>query len=55
MPAIHLKRLAELIAVVARLLDPASGSLDLEQPHTSWCPYVLEEAHEWPNAIRHVR
>ncbi|APD47768.1 nucleoside triphosphate pyrophosphohydrolase [Synechococcus sp. CS-602] len=49
-----LSALAELIAVVARLRDPASGCpWDLEQTHTSLVPYVLEEAHEVADAIRH--
>ncbi len=49
-----LRALAELIAVVARLRDPASGCpWDLEQTHASLVPYVLEEAHEVADAIRH--
>jgi XTP/dITP diphosphohydrolase len=46
--------LAELVAVVARLRDPESGCpWDLEQTHASLVPYVLEEAHEVADAIRH--
>jgi XTP/dITP diphosphohydrolase len=46
--------LAELIDVVARLRDPAGGCpWDLEQTHDSLVPYVLEEAHEVADAIRH--
>ena len=49
-----LDALAELIAVVARLRDPESGCpWDLEQTHASLVPYVLEEAHEVADAIRH--
>jgi len=46
--------LNELIAVVERLRDPEAGCpWDLEQTHTSLVPYVLEEAHEVADAIRH--
>jgi XTP/dITP diphosphohydrolase len=46
--------LAELVAVVARLRDPDGGCpWDLKQTHTSLIPYVLEEAHEVADAIRH--
>jgi XTP/dITP diphosphohydrolase len=46
--------LNELIAVVARLRDPHGGCpWDLEQTHASLVPYVLEEAHEVADAIRH--
>lgn len=49
-----LAALAELIAVVDRLRDPESGCpWDLEQTHASLVPYVLEEAHEVADAIRH--
>jgi XTP/dITP diphosphohydrolase len=49
-----LAALAELIAVVDRLRDPEQGcAWDLEQTHTSLIPYVLEEAHEVADAIRH--
>jgi XTP/dITP diphosphohydrolase len=49
-----LEALAELVAVVARLRDPAGGCpWDLEQTHASLVPYVLEEAHEVADAIRH--
>ena len=45
---------AELVAVVARLRDPEQGCpWDLAQTHTSLVPYVLEEAHEVADAIRH--
>ena len=46
--------LAELVAVVDRLRDPIGGCpWDLEQTHSSLIPYVLEEAHEVADAIRH--
>ena len=46
--------LQELIDVVARLRDPNGGCpWDLEQTHQSLVPYVLEEAHEVADAIRH--
>ena len=46
--------LADLLAVVARLRDPEAGCpWDLEQTHASLVPYVLEEAHEVADAIRH--
>jgi len=45
---------ADLVAVVARLRDPEQGCpWDLEQTHASLVPYVLEEAHEVADAIRH--
>ena len=46
--------LRQLEAVVAKLRDPAEGCpWDLEQTHQSLVPYVLEEAHEVADAIRH--
>ena len=49
-----LDALAELIAVVAQLRNPEGGCpWDLEQTHASLVPYVLEEAHEVADAIRH--
>ena len=46
--------LQRLIEVVAKLRDPESGCpWDLEQTHGSLVPYVLEEAHEVADAIRH--
>ena len=43
-----------LIDVVAQLRNPTTGCpWDLEQTHTSLVPYVLEEAHEVADAIRH--
>ncbi|TVS05102.1 MAG: nucleoside triphosphate pyrophosphohydrolase [Cyanobium sp. PLM2.Bin73] len=49
-----LSALAELVAVVDRLRDPQRGCpWDLEQTHASLVPYVLEEAHEVADAIRH--
>ena len=49
-----LDAMAELIAVVGRLRDPKTGCpWDLEQTHRSLVPYVLEEAHEVADAIRH--
>lgn len=53
-PDPSLSALSELIAVVARLRDPDSGCpWDLAQSHASLVPYVLEEAHEVADAIRH--
>ena len=50
----NLPALKELIAVVARLRHPEGGCpWDLEQTHASLIPYVLEEAHEVADAIRH--
>ncbi|MFN7899423.1 MAG: nucleoside triphosphate pyrophosphohydrolase [Synechococcaceae cyanobacterium] len=49
-----LTALAELVAVVDQLRDPEAGCpWDLEQTHASLIPYVLEEAHEVADAIRH--
>jgi len=46
--------LQELIDVVARLRAPNGGCpWDLKQTHQSLVPYVLEEAHEVADAIRH--
>ena len=46
--------LQRLIDVVAQLRDPTTGCpWDLEQTHASLVPYVLEEAHEVADAIRH--
>lgn len=46
--------LQELIDVVARLRDPNGGCpWDLKQTNQSLVPYVLEEAHEVADAIRH--
>jgi XTP/dITP diphosphohydrolase len=54
LPSGPLDALEELIAVVDRLRDPEAGCpWDLEQTHTSLIPYVLEEAHEVADAIRH--
>ncbi len=48
------REVAALIAVVERLRDPVHGCpWDLEQTHSSLIPYVLEEAHEVADAIRH--
>ena len=53
-PHASLEAMAELIAVVDRLRDPEGGCpWDLEQTHASLVPYVLEEAHEVADAIRH--
>ena len=50
----RLAALGALVAVVDRLRDPAGGCpWDLEQTHASLIPYVLEEAHEVADAIRH--
>ena len=52
--AAGLEALGELVAVVARLRDPQTGCpWDLEQTHASLVPYVIEEAHEVADAIRH--
>jgi XTP/dITP diphosphohydrolase len=49
-----LAALAELVAVVAQLRDPERGCpWDLQQTHSSLVPYMLEEAHELADAIRH--
>ena len=46
--------LQHLVQVVAQLRDPQNGCpWDLEQTHRSLVPYVLEEAHEVADAIRH--
>ena len=46
--------LGRLEDLVAQLRDPAEGCpWDLEQTHQSLIPYVLEEAHEVADAIRH--
>ena len=46
--------LQELVNVVAQLRNPEGGCpWDLEQTHASLVPYVLEEAHEVADAIRH--
>ena len=46
--------LQKLINVVAHLRDPDQGCpWDLKQTHASLVPYVLEEAHEVADAIRH--
>jgi XTP/dITP diphosphohydrolase len=48
-----LAALQELIAVVARLRDPATGCpWDLEQTPESLTPYIIEEAYETVHAIR---
>jgi XTP/dITP diphosphohydrolase len=50
----HQDALAALVAVVAQLRDPHTGCpWDLQQTHASLVPYVLEEAHEVADAIRH--
>jgi XTP/dITP diphosphohydrolase len=49
-----LAALGALIATVAHLRDPEHGCpWDLEQTHASLVPFVLEEAHEVADAIRH--
>jgi XTP/dITP diphosphohydrolase len=51
---LRLAALGSLVTVVDRLRDPAGGCpWDLEQTHASLIPYVLEEAHEVADAIRH--
>ena len=50
----HQDPLRRLEDLVARLRDPQAGCpWDLEQTHQSLTPYVLEEAHEVADAIRH--
>ena len=50
----HQDPLRRLENLVGRLRDPAEGCpWDLEQTHQSLTPYVLEEAHEVADAIRH--
>ncbi|MFM7642502.1 MAG: nucleoside triphosphate pyrophosphohydrolase [Cyanobium sp.] len=50
----RLEALGELVAIVDHLRDPAHGCpWDLEQTHASLVPFVLEEAHEVADAIRH--
>ena len=50
----HQDPLRRLESLVARLRDPDQGCpWDLEQTHQSLTPYVLEEAHEVADAIRH--
>ena len=53
-PASAAAAITQLRAVVAQLRDPQGGCpWDLEQTHASLVPYVLEEAHEVADAIRH--
>jgi XTP/dITP diphosphohydrolase len=53
-PSVVSGALAELIAVVDQLRDPSGGCpWDLQQTHASLVPFVLEEAHEVADAIRH--
>ncbi|MEB3234773.1 MAG: nucleoside triphosphate pyrophosphohydrolase [Cyanobacteriota bacterium] len=50
----HQEAIDALVAVVAQLRDPQGGCpWDLQQTHASLVPYVLEEAHEVADAIRH--
>jgi XTP/dITP diphosphohydrolase len=50
----RLGALGQLVAIVDHLRDPAQGCpWDLEQTHASLVPFVLEEAHEVADAIRH--
>jgi XTP/dITP diphosphohydrolase len=54
MPPSSTRAIQDLIDVVSRLRDPDGGCpWDLEQTHASLVPYVLEEAHEVADAIRH--
>jgi XTP/dITP diphosphohydrolase len=54
MPTTDTEAISELIDVVAQLRNPEGGCpWDLEQTHASLVPYVLEEAHEVADAIRH--
>ena len=54
MPPSSTDAIQQLVAVVARLRDPNEGCpWDLEQTHASLVPFVLEEAHEVADAIRH--
>ena len=44
----------DLVGVVAQLRDPNQGCpWDLKQTHQTLIPYLLEEAHEVVDAIRH--
>ena len=53
-PTVTTKALNELIEIVTKLRNPNSGCpWDLEQTHISLIPYLLEEAHEVADAIRH--
>ena len=46
--------MGQLVAIVDQLRDPEVGCpWDLEQTHASLIPFVLEEAHEVADAIRH--
>ncbi len=48
------KAMDDLVKVVAQLRDPDRGCpWDLKQTHQTLVPYVLEEAHEVADAIRH--
>ena len=50
----HEDPLRRLEALVATLRDPLQGCpWDRQQTHASLTPYVLEEAHEVADAIRH--
>ena len=54
MPPSSTEAIQDLIDVVSRLRDPDGGCpWDLEQTHASLVSYVLEEAHEVADAIRH--
>ena len=54
MPPSSTDAIQQLVAVVARLRHPDDGCpWDLEQTHASLVPFVLEEAHEVADAIRH--
>ena len=53
-PTLRLNAIQHLIDVVAQLRDPTTSCpWDLEQTHASLVPYVLQEAHEVADAIRH--
>lgn len=49
-----LDAIQHLVQVVAQLRSPKGGCpWDLAQTHESLTPYVIEEAHEVVDAIRH--
>ncbi len=48
------EKIDQLISLVKELRDPNNGCpWDIEQTHKSLIPYVLEEAHEVADAIKH--
>src|SRR5687767_15891869 len=52
-PAAAAEALAELVAIMARLRDPATGcEWDRQQTFETIAPYTIEEAYEVDDAIR---